>query len=128
VPSSHRAVLYLRQVTANEVVAQSVPLIGVGSGAASVEGAGPPDFALRRSRPNPFTRVTTIEFAVPRAERVRLEILDVRGRLIETLVDGPRPAGRYTATWSARGAPSGMYFCRLVAGGRTATSKLALMR
>jgi hypothetical protein len=125
---SHRATLYLRQVTDNELVAQSLTLTGIGTGPAAVGGATPPEFGLRGSRPNPFARATTIEFAVPRAERVRLEILDVRGRLIETLVDGPRPAGRYTATWSARGAPSGIYFCRLVAGGRTATSKLALMR
>jgi len=110
------------------VVAQSVSLIGIGSGAATVGGATPPEFGLSGSRPNPFARATTIEYALPRAERVRLEILDVRGRLIETLVDGPRPAGRHAATWSARGAPSGIYFCRLAAGGRTATFKLALMR
>ena len=127
-PSTHRAMLYLRQTTDNEVVAQSVPLIGIGSGAGAVGGATPPEFGLSGSRPNPFARATTIEYALPRAERVRLEILDVRGRLIETLVDGPRPAGRHAATWSARGAPSGIYFCRLAAGGRTATFKLALMR
>ena len=126
--SIHSATLYLRQVTDNELVAQPVRLTGASNGPLAVAGATAPEFGLRGSRPNPFARATTIEFAVPRAERVRLEILDVRGRRIETLVDGTRAAGRYTVTWNARGAPSGIYFCRLAAGSRTATSKLALKR
>ena len=126
--AQHRATLYLRQVSETELVAQSVTLSGTGGGVAAVAGPANPQFGLGANRPNPFGRTTMIEFGVPRTEKVRLEILDIRGRLVERLVDGVRAAGRYGVPWNATRTPSGMYFCRLVAGGRTETRKIALMK
>jgi len=59
---------------------------------------------------------------------VRLEVFDVRGRRVETLVSGIRPAGRHEVEWQPRGARDGVYFVRLDAGGSIATRKLVRIR
>ncbi|HEY6866946.1 MAG TPA: T9SS type A sorting domain-containing protein, partial [Candidatus Eisenbacteria bacterium] len=124
----HPATLYVRQVTANELVAQSVTLQGTGVGPTDVTLAGDLRFGLQAARPTPFERSTVIGFVLPREGPVRLEILDVRGREVARLVDGTRPAGPNQARWTPGRLPSGMYFCRLEAGGRVATRKLVLTR
>jgi flagellar hook assembly protein FlgD len=63
---------------------------------------------------------------------VRLEIVDVAGRQVRTLVDGVRPAGSGSARWDGRdasGAPaaSGVYFARLTAGRETQVRRIVLM-
>jgi len=128
------ATLYIRQVTDHELVAQPVSLWGrakgLGRGILNPEAAARPvesRFRLEGARPNPFVRTTTIAFQLPRDGRVRLEVLDVNGRTVETLVDEVRAAGSYAETWTPRGRANGIYFCRLESGGETAVKKLALM-
>lgn len=90
--------------------------------------------ALALGTANPFRERTDILFDLPAASPVRLEIFDVRGRLVNTLADGePMAAGRHTARWDGTGEggralPSGIYFARLAAGGETKTVKLILNR
>jgi hypothetical protein len=74
------------------------------------------EFALGRVVPNPASGPARIGFALPRAARVRLELIDVRGRAVATLLDGELPAGRHERTWGGDAAP-GIYFLRLVAPG-----------
>jgi hypothetical protein len=74
-------------------------------------------FALGQNDPNPFHDATSIEFTIPRAANVRLEIYDVLGRKIATLVDGRVGAGLHRATWNVRGVPAGIYYYRLVGEG-----------
>lgn len=103
--------------------------------ATAVDDAPPPGPArLMQNTPNPFNPRTRIGFELSRATRVRLEIYDVAGRSVRTLVDARLPAGTHAAWWDGRddggvAAASGIYFYRLVAGGRTvAARKMVLIR
>jgi len=88
---------------------------------------------LGRNHPNPFNPVTRIPFGLHRGSRVALEIYDLSGRLVRALVDEHRAAGRYLEVWDGRDdagreVSSGVYFCRLRAGGFMATEKMILVR
>jgi subtilisin family serine protease len=94
------------------------------------EVAGP---VLVWSRGNPVSGGSVFEYQVPVASRVHLAVYDVTGRRVQTLYRGDRLAGEYSARWdgrNARGADvaSGIYFCRLTAGKRTAAAKVTLVR
>lgn len=84
--------------------------------------------------PNPFNPTTTIEYALPHAAHVSLQIYDTAGRVVQTLVNGRRDAGPHTATWDGRdrrGAvvESGLYFYRLeAAGSTTVTRKMVFLK
>ena len=78
------------------------------------------------NQPNPFRQSTVIEFHLPRAEEVRLAVYDPEGRLVRTLVEGPRAAGTHRTTVGGLG--SGVYFYRLEAGAFTATRRLVSVR
>jgi hypothetical protein len=89
-----------------------------------------------RNFPNPFAAATSILYRVPEGEAarlVRLEIFDLRGRLVRTLVHGEQPPGVHTARWDGttdRGLPaaSGIYPYRIVVAGRAVTRKMILLR
>ncbi len=88
----------------------------------------PAAFRLDQNYPNPFNPATTIDFHLPVAARVRLEIFDLLGRKIASLVDGERPAGHSRVTWDAHDAASGAYFSRLSWPEGTLTRNLILVR
>jgi FlgD Ig-like domain len=95
--------------------------------------AGESGYRLEQGRPNPTNDFSAISYVLPAPTAVRLDIFDVRGRLVRTLVDGVRPAGRSTILWNGRTAtgeplPSGVYFSRLTAGEYHQSRKLVLMR
>lgn len=121
--------LYVTSLGDTELIAQDVALSGV-SGLVSVSdpvgAAGGPQ--LEAERPNPFSRSTMIRYELPRPSNVTLEIFDVRGRKVDTLVAGLRSAGRHEITWAPRGLACGVYFCRMQTEGRVLTHKLVRMR
>ena len=84
--------------------------------------------------PNPFNPRTTLRLEVSHSSDVRLEIVDLRGHLVRTLVaDARLEAGRHTYAWdgrdgAGRALPSGMYLARAVLDGRATTAKLTLAR
>ena len=89
--------------------------------------------ALAVAFPNPFVRRTSIVFDLAASTNVRLEILDLQGRVVRTLADGERHAGRHTAEWDGRdggGAPvaEGLYFARITGPGVTGTLRLVRTR
>lgn len=88
----------------------------------------PSAFALKNNYPNPFNPTTTIHFDVPKLTEVRLEIFDIQGRLIETLVDGQLAAGRYERQWNAENVASGTYLYRLTAGDFSKTQHMVLLK
>ena len=94
--------------------------------------APPSAFALGPASPTPATGDVTLSFALPEPAEVSLAVVDVQGRLVRTLRDGPEPAGRQSVTWNTRdgGAPvaPGVYFARLVAGGHTLARRLVIAR
>jgi len=91
-------------------------------------------FALERCRPNPFNPETRIDYEVPVAAHARLEVFDIAGRLVATLVDGRRTAGRHFVVWNGKnsqGVPqaSGVYVYRLVVDGAGSKSrKMTLLK
>jgi hypothetical protein len=89
--------------------------------------------ALRSIYPNPFNPMSRIVFDVSAKSRVVLAIYDVSGRSVAVLVDRAMEPGRYEAIWNGRtgtgrNAASGIYFCRLMAGGALETKKMVLLR
>ncbi len=97
-----------------------------------VKGPVPTTYALEQNYPNPFNPSTKIRFALPKEEHVKLEIFDVTGALVKTLLNEAVRAGNMEVTWdgtNTNGArvTSGMYFYRLVAGSSFVTSKKMLL-
>jgi outer membrane protein assembly factor BamB len=83
--------------------------------------------------PNPFNPLTNIRFALGQAANVSMKIYDMSGRLVTTLVDGPRVAGAHDVVWrgtDAAGRPlsSGVYVCRLEAAGIVKSTRLTLLK
>ena len=91
-------------------------------------------FRLHQNVPNPFNPVTEVHYDVPfEGGRVLLQVFDVSGRLVRTLVDAARTEGTYSATWrgddeAGRPVSSGIYFCRLSADGATQATKMLLLK
>jgi hypothetical protein len=88
----------------------------------------PSVFTLDQNYPNPFNPVTVIQFALPRASEVKLEVFNVLGQLVETLVDKPMPAGQYAIDFNAGSKPSGVYFYRLSHDFGSLTRKMILLK
>ena len=88
---------------------------------------------LYQNHPNPFNPQTSIGYYLPSRCRVRLEIFDVTGRKIATLVDRMEEKGHHDTLWAGtnsegRRVCSGIYYYRLSAGKRTTTRKMVLLR
>jgi hypothetical protein len=88
---------------------------------------------LRGSYPNPFAERATIEYVVDEPQTVTIEIYNVLGQKVRTLVDGRREAGAHRVTWEGKNpygtrVGSGVYFYRLTAGDVTETRKMMLVR
>lgn len=96
------------------------------SGGSAVE--TPTAIALYQNYPNPFNPLTTISYAIPRAAHVTLNVYDISGRLVTTLIDGYRDAGYHEVTFDGSGLPSGIYVYRIEAGQFTASSKMVLLK
>ena len=90
----------------------------------------PNQFLLFPAYPNPFNPVTTIRFNIPIETQLAttLQIFDVNGRPIESLVNRVLQAGQHEIEWSASGMPSGVYFAELVSGNYRQVQKLVLMK
>ena len=92
----------------------------------------PERFGLGENYPNPFNPSTIIPYQLPAAMHARLEVFNVLGQRVATLVDGERPAGFHTATWEAvdaqgRAVAAGVYLYRLSGGGRHQTRRMVLI-
>ncbi|MBU0984928.1 MAG: T9SS type A sorting domain-containing protein [candidate division Zixibacteria bacterium] len=89
----------------------------------------PTQFALDQNYPNPFNPSTDISFTLPIAVNVRLEIINVAGQVVTTLVGGEEyPAGHHTVSWNGSGVATGVYLYRLEAGDFTDTKKMILLK
>jgi len=88
----------------------------------------PHDYKLYPNYPNPFNAVTTISFDIPKHSHVIIKIYDGLGREIATLVDEVLERGHYEVLFGDRNLPSGIYLCRLKAGGMILTGKMLLLK
>ncbi len=92
-----------------------------------------PKTALLPNEPNPFHPDTRVRFSLARASHVTIEVFDAAGRRVRTLVDSRLPSGEHRVLWDGRdgrgrAVASGVYFCRLQAGGIRRVNKMLLVR
>lgn len=92
------------------------------------EKSTPSTFALGQNYPNPFNPSTTISYQVASPSDVSLEVFDVLGRKVTTLVNSRQTAGTYSVNFNASRLSSGVYFYRLQAGTFVATKKMLLVK
>jgi hypothetical protein len=92
------------------------------------ETAIPQAVVLDQNYPNPFNPTTTIRFGLPRAAEVAVEIYDVLGRKLTTLMSSYQQAGMHTATWNCAECATGVYFVRLRAGKDVLMRKMMLLK
>jgi hypothetical protein len=93
----------------------------------------PDDFALEQNVPNPFNPTTNIRFDLPRQSYVHLEVVNVLGQRVKTLINESLPAGIHTVTFDGKNddgqtVASGVYFYRLVTEGFSQSRKMILLK
>jgi hypothetical protein len=97
---------------------------------AAVTGADAPKlpFALNQNYPNPFNPSTTIQFAIAKDGHVGLNVYDVSGRLVATVMDENLKAGNHTVTFNADKLATGVYFYKLSTSSGEMTRKMVIVR
>jgi len=85
-------------------------------------------FTLQQNYPNPFNTQTGITYSLTEPCNVSIDIFDILGRRIETLIDEMKPAGNHRVLWNASDRISGIYFYRIRVGDRIETKKMVLMK
>ncbi len=88
----------------------------------------PSGYALGQNYPNPFNPATTIPYFVAESGFIKLDIVNLRGEIVATPVDGRQSAGHHMVHWDGTRSPSGVYFCRLAAGGQVRMIKMVLAK
>ena len=91
-----------------------------------------PEYQIRvklyQNYPNPFNPKTIISYSLPKASDVKIMIYNIKGELIETLVESKKPFGYHTIDWNAKDIASGIYFYKLQAGENTFIRKMIQMK
>jgi len=93
----------------------------------------PAGYQLSQNYPNPFNAETRIQFAIPQTGHVFLNVYNVTGQQVRTLVDEEMTAGEHSVVWNGRDQAgrelaSGVYFCRMVSGSYTESIKMSFLR
>jgi flagellar hook assembly protein FlgD len=85
---------------------------------------------LKPNYPNPFNPVTTIQFDIPAETQhaVSLQVYDISGRMIETLVNEKLKPGQHQTQWNASDHSSGLYFLKMERGHYIKTQKMILLK
>ncbi|RKY54770.1 MAG: hypothetical protein DRP89_04590, partial [Candidatus Neomarinimicrobiota bacterium] len=93
----------------------------------------PESYTLEQNYPNPFNPTTTISFNLPKPTYIRLEIYNLLGKKIRTLVKNYYPAGHWTVTWNSKNnngerVPTGIYFYYLYTPNCTLVKRMMLLK
>ncbi len=88
----------------------------------------PQEFKLLNNYPNPFNPETTIRYHLPRSSEVKLNVYDITGRRVKTLIDDRQTAGRYEVTFAGHDLASGVYLYVLEAGAYKEVKKMVLLK
>ena len=88
----------------------------------------PTSFTLSQNYPNPFNPVTRINFEIAKAGQVKVEVFNITGQRVKTLINQKMAAGDHTITWDARNFASGVYFYKLSFGSLSQTKKMILLK
>ncbi|MBD3288770.1 PKD domain-containing protein, partial [candidate division KSB1 bacterium] len=129
-----------RQITEFEVYTMPDMFGGpqIANAESELSAVKPTVYALHQNFPNPFNPETTIKYQLPEPSDVKLEVYNIRGQLIRTLINGSQSMGEHQIVWNgtdAHGATvvSGVYFYRISAVGETGekftvTKRMALLK
>lgn len=109
------------------VVADSIVQVNVPTAVTRTDEV-PEQVVLEQNYPNPFNPVTTIVFDLTEAAPVRLQVFDILGREVATLVDGRRLPGRHEVVFDGSMLPSGVYIYRLEAGEQLILRRMLLVK
>jgi Tol biopolymer transport system component len=138
-----RATLVIRPASGNAFSQIEVPLSGnavaasglsaAGAGEESAKPVAPLQAVLGDNYPNPFNAQTLIQYQLPEAQAVNLEIYDLLGRKVRTLVSGGQGAGVYLVVWdgldeTGNAVASGIYLYRLETGVAVQVRRMTLLR
>lgn len=88
----------------------------------------PGSFVLEQNYPNPFNPSTNIKYTIGQANRVTLEVFDMLGRKVATLVNNEMAPGTHSVTFDATGLSSGLYLYRLESGSKVEMKKMMLLK
>jgi len=88
----------------------------------------PTGYRLHEASPNPFNPVTLIRFDMPRASHVRLDVYDVLGRRVQSVLDGQKSAGTHAVRFRGEDLASGIYFYVLRTNGYRESRKMTLVK
>jgi hypothetical protein len=112
----------LAEVETNARVS-SEDLIGINDPVALLD-----DYKLEQNYPNPFNPSTIIRFSLPKAQSVTLEVFDISGRNVSTLISGKVEKGNNSIQFNPHNLSSGIYFYKLTSENFTETKKMVLVR
>jgi hypothetical protein len=139
VPDTNRYWYYASAVFTNGLwAAESFGSNREGGRATSITGIAetpqvPAEFYLSQNYPNPFNPTTTISFGLPQDSDVKVEVFNLLGQKVRTLVDGNEKAGYKTLVWngkddSGKGVTSGVYFYKIDAGSFSQSKKMIMIK
>jgi hypothetical protein len=100
------------------------PLVGI----ENLSNQIPDNFKLYQNYPNPFNPVTNIRYSITKNDFVKLEIFDVLGNEVQTLVSEKQSAGTYEVSFNGTLYPSGIYFYRITAGDLTEIRRMMVVK
>ncbi len=98
--------------------------VGIDDGYSSM----PLTYTLKQNYPNPFNATTTIEYGIPEAAHVTIDVYDILGRRVETLVNEFQSAGYHQTIWKAGSQTSGMYFFKIQANDYVEQKSMMLLK
>ena len=107
---------------------EKIPFLNSGATVSTGNREQPIAFQLNHNYPNPFNPTTTISFYLNQSAPVRLQIFDIHGRFIQTLIERKISAGEHSIQYNARSLSSGTYIYRLQIGGTIKTKKMTLIK
>ncbi len=88
----------------------------------------PATLELNQNYPNPFNPTTTINFALPAEDQVRIDVYDLLGRRVQTITNQRYQAGYYQVEFDGRGLSSGVYFYRLSTSNKVLDKRMTLIK
>jgi len=110
-------------------VGDHIEIWGDGSGLSTTDLNNIPAlFKLNQNYPNPFNPITTIEYEMPQNGNVNVSIYDIKGELVEKLIDGYNTTGKYSIQWNPKNISSGQYFYQISVDGFVQTKKMVLLK
>ena len=93
-----------------------------------VEVTAPKEFSLDQNYPNPFNPTTLIQYSIPAEQHVKLNVYNLLGEKVMTLVDGMQKSGQHEVSFNASNLASGVYVYKLEAGTQSSIKKMVLMK